>query len=265
MEATVSSILLSLALATFLTCAWKAVNWVWLRPKQLERCLRDQGFKGNRYRFLYGNSEEFLSTTKEAKSKPMEANNDDIVPRVMPFHQYLADLHGTNYFAWLGPTPRLTITDPKLIKEILSKTEVFQKPVMNPLAKFLVTGILTYEGEKWATRRNLVNPAFHLEKLKASHISYLNLLLSIAKSKLMVPAMYSSCCEMISKWEGLVSTKGSCELDIWPYLSNLTADVISRTAFGSDYDEGKQIFQLQKELADIIMQLSGSIYIPGWR
>jgi len=148
----------------------------------------------------------------------------------------------------LGPTPRLTITDPKLIKEILSKTEVFQKPVMNPLSKFLVTGILTYEGEKWATHRNLVNPAFHLEKLK-----------------LMVPAMYSSCSEMISKWEVLVSTKGSCELDVWPYLSNLTEDVISRTAFGSDYDEGKQIFQLQKELTNIMMQLLRSIYIPGWR
>jgi cytochrome P450 len=149
---------------------------------------------------------------------------------------------------WLGPTPRLTITDPKLIKEILSKTDVFQKPALNPLGKLLVAGLISYEGEKWATHRNLVNPAFHLEKLK-----------------LMVPAMYSSCSEMISKWEVLVSTKGSCELDVWTHLSNLTADVISRTAFGSDYDEGKQIFQLQKELTNIMMQLLRSIYIPGWR
>lgn len=81
----------------------------------------------------------------------------------------------------------------------------------------------------------------------------------------MVPAMNSSCCEMISKWEVLVSTKGSCELDVWPDLCNLTADVISRTAFGSDYDEGKQIFQLQKELTEIVMPNLRSIYIPGWR
>ncbi|KAH7861086.1 hypothetical protein Vadar_021576 [Vaccinium darrowii] len=248
MEATASSIVLSLALAAFLTCAWKIVNWVWLRPKQLERCLRDQGFKGNPYRFLYGDSKEFASTIKEAKSKTMEASDDDIVPRVVPFHQYFVNRHGTNHFVWLGPTPRLTITDPKLIKEILSKSEVFQKPALNPHFKLLVTGILTYEGEKWATHRNLVNPAFHLEKLK-----------------LMAPAMYSSCSEMVSKWEVLVSTKGSCELDVWPYLSNLTADVISRTAFGSDYDEGKQIFQLQKELMNIMMQLLRSIYIPGLR
>ncbi|KAG5545993.1 hypothetical protein RHGRI_018230 [Rhododendron griersonianum] len=210
MEVTASSILLSLALATFLTCAWKAVNWVWLRPKQLERCLRDQGFKGNPYRFLYGDSKEFVPAIIAANSKPMEANDDNIVPRVIPFHQYFFDLH--------------------------------------------VTGILAYEGEKWATHRSLVNPAFHLEKLK-----------DLEKLKLMVPAMYSSCCEMIGKWEVLVSTKGSCELDIWPYLSNLTADVISRTTFGSDYEEGKQIFQLQKEQIDLLMQPLRSMYIPGWR
>ncbi|KAI8552353.1 hypothetical protein RHMOL_Rhmol06G0260100 [Rhododendron molle] len=202
MEVTASSILLSFALATFVTCAWKAVNWVWLRPKQLERCLRDQGFKGNPYRFLYGDSKEFGTAIIAARSKPMDANDDDIVPRVGPFHQYFVNLHG----------------------------------------------ILAYEGEKWATHRSLVNPAFHLEKLK-----------------LMVPAMYSSCCEMISKWEVLVSTKGSCELDVWPYLFTLTADVISRTAFGSDYEEGKQIFQLQREQTDLLMQRLQSMYIPGWR
>ncbi|KAE9457963.1 hypothetical protein C3L33_10131, partial [Rhododendron williamsianum] len=261
MEVTASSILLSLALATFLTCAWKAVNWVWLRPKQLERCLRDQGFKGNTYRFLYGDSKDFVPAIIAARSKPMEVNDDDIVPRVLPIHQYFVNLHGmyfpfqlqpkkihkvsfllsrllgwlamvtifgTNYLAWMGPTPRVNITDPKLIKEIFSNTEVFQKPVMNPLRKFIVTGIATYNGEKWATHRSLVNPAFHLEKLK-----------------LMVPAMYSSCCEMIGKWEVLVSTK--------------------RSSFGSDYEEGKQLFQLQKEQADILMQLLRSIYIPGWR
>lgn len=77
--------------------------------------------------------------------------------------------------------------------------------------------------------------------------------------------MNSSCCEMISKWEVLVSTKRSCELDVWPDLCNLTADVISRIAFGSDCDEGKQIFELQKELTDILMPRLQSIYIPGWR
>ena len=38
---------------------------------------------------------------------------------------------------------------------------------------------------------------------------------------------------MISQWEWLISKNGSCELDIWPYLENMSRDVISRTSFGS--------------------------------
>ncbi|KAH7859460.1 hypothetical protein Vadar_001335 [Vaccinium darrowii] len=209
MEVTVSSIVLSLALVTFLTLAWKALNWVWLRPKQMERCLRDQGFEGNAYRFLYGDTKEIISAIKEARSKPLEASDDDIVPRVLSFHRYFVNIHA-------------------MIKSVL-------------------TGILALEGEKWAQHRKLMNPAFQLEKLK-----------------LMVPAMYSSCSEMISKWEVLVSTEGFCEVDVWPYLSNLTADVISGTAFGSNYEEGKLIFQLLKEQSDTMQRLQ-SISIPGWR
>ncbi|KAG5545995.1 hypothetical protein RHGRI_018232 [Rhododendron griersonianum] len=263
MEVTVSSIVLSLALVTFLTLAWKALNLLWLRPKQIERCLREQGFKGNSYRFLYGDTKDFISAIKEATSKPMEACNDDVVRRVIAFHRYFVDLHGMNYFAWLGPTPRLNITDPKLVKEILSNTEVFQKPAM---LKLLLTGIVAYEGEKWAKHRKLVNPAFQTEKLKViSHIDFFKVLEIDTESMLMVPAMYSSCCEMISKWEALVSTKGSCELDVWPYLSNLTADVISRTAFGSNFEEGKLIFQLLSEQNDFAIQHLRSSYIPGSR
>ncbi|CAL5342129.1 unnamed protein product [Camellia sinensis] len=248
MEVTVSSVVTSIALVTLLTWAWKVVNWVWLRPKQLEKWLREQGFKGNPYKLLFGDTKEMIPMMKEARSKPIDPYSDDIVPHFLPFHHHCVNLHGKDYFQWLGPTPRLTITDPKLIKEILFNYEAFQKPGMNPLGKLLVTGLLGYEGEKWAKHRNLINPTFHLEKLKQ-----------------MLPAMYSSCCEMISKWEVLVSTKGSCELDVFPYLESLTGDIISRTSFGSNYEEGKKIFELQKEQTDLTIQQLQSIYIPGWR
>ncbi|KAJ9672669.1 hypothetical protein PVL29_026048 [Vitis rotundifolia] len=69
---------------------------------------------------------------------------------------------------------------------------------------------------------------------------------------------------MVNKWEKL-SKDSSCELDIWPDLENLAGDVISRTAFGSSYEEGRRIFQLQKEQAHLAVQVWQSIYIPGWR
>ncbi|KAG4161063.1 hypothetical protein ERO13_D01G035350v2 [Gossypium hirsutum] len=49
----------------------------------------------------------------------------------------------------------------------------------------------------------------------------------------MLPAFYQSCCDMLSKWEKMVCTEGYSELDVWPYLVDLTRDVISRSAFGS--------------------------------
>ncbi|KAL6999697.1 hypothetical protein U1Q18_000852 [Sarracenia purpurea var. burkii] len=171
MEATVSSVIISFALVTLLTCAWKVVNWVWLKPKKMERCLREQGFKGNPYKLLYGDTKELISKIRDSGSKPMEPTSDDLVPRLLPFYHHSVNLHGKKYFEWMGPTPRISITDPKLIREILHNYEVFQKSKLNPLGKLLVTGILTYEGEKWAKHRSLLNPAFHLEKLKANDLA----------------------------------------------------------------------------------------------
>jgi cytochrome P450 len=67
---------------------------------------------------------------------------------------------------WFGPTPRVNIMRPEQLKEVFSKIYDFPKIGGNPLAKLLATGLATYEGEKWAKHRKIINPAFHLEKLK---------------------------------------------------------------------------------------------------
>ena len=91
--------------------------------------------------------------------------------------------------------------------------------------------------------------------------------LGIDKFQHMVPAFYLSCNEMLNKWEKLmVKEDGKYELDVWPYLQNMTGDVISRTAFGSSFEEGKRIFQLQKEQAELtIKSVQTTVYVPGWR
>ena len=82
----------------------------------------------------------------------------------------------------------------------------------------------------------------------------------------MVPAFYHCCSEVVAKWDHLVLDKGlSCEVDVWPWLVNLTADVISHAAFGSSYREGQRIFELQGELSGIIAQEHKKPYIPGMR
>ncbi|KAK6132570.1 hypothetical protein DH2020_033672 [Rehmannia glutinosa] len=78
--------------------------------------------------------------------------------------------------------------------------------------------------------------------------------------------MCLSCSNMIEKWEALVSSNGnSKEIDVWPYLEDLSGDVISRTAFGSNHEEGRRIFELQKEQVSLVLQLAQFYFIPGWR
>ena len=52
---------------------------------------------------------------------------------------------------------------------------------------------------------------------------------------------------------------------MWPHLVTLSADVISRAAFGSSYAEGQKIFQLLKEQVGLALSMLQSIYFPGLR
>ncbi|EFH38494.1 hypothetical protein ARALYDRAFT_921020 [Arabidopsis lyrata subsp. lyrata] len=81
----------------------------------------------------------------------------------------------------------------------------------------------------------------------------------------MVPAFHQSCSGVVGEWDKLVSDKGSSyEVDVWPGLVSMTADVISRTAFGRSYKEGQRIFELQAELAQLIIQAFRKAFIPGF-
>lgn len=69
---------------------------------------------------------------------------------------------------WWGTYPRINVVDPELIKEVVAKPRVFQKPRPNPLGNFIAGGLLDTEGDQWSKHRRLINPAFHLEKLKVT-------------------------------------------------------------------------------------------------
>nr|WAU86891.1 birch protein [Betula platyphylla] len=246
MEVSVAAIFILVAI-TIVTVAWRILNWVWVRPKYLERRLREQGFAGNPYRIFFGDLKESSMMSKQANSKPINLS-DDISPRIVPIVHHTLEKYGKNSFMWFGPRPRVIIMDPEQIKDILTKMGDFRKVRRNPLTKLLSLGVLAYEDEKWAKHRKIINPAFRMEKLKE-----------------MLHAFYQCCNDMISQWERLIGEEGSCELDVWPYIENLSGDVISRSAFGSSYTEGKRIFQLQKEQAQLVIKAVESVYIPGWR
>ncbi|KAF3339943.1 cytochrome P450 CYP72A219-like protein [Carex littledalei] len=225
--------------------AARALEWAWLRPRRLDRALREQGLRGAVYRSLAGDMLESIRLNKEACTKPMPLSHD-IIPRVAPFFHRSMKEFGKQSFTWFGPIPRVTIRDPALVREILSnKFGHFEKQKISRLARLLVDGFASYEGEKWAKHRRILNPAFHVEKLKR-----------------MLPAFSTSCDELVDRWENSVGLDGSFELDVWPDMQNLTGDVISRAAFGSSYQEGRRIFQLQSELAEVFIKAAPTFVLP---
>ncbi|WCJ42774.1 Cytochrome P450 72A225 [Euphorbia peplus] len=241
------SLVISL-LVTAIYGAGKVFYLLWWKPKWLDRRLRQQGIKGTSYKLLLGDMKDYVRMITEACSKPVSLNHH-ILQRVDPFTLHIVQQYGKISMFWNGKAPRLIILDPQLMQEVLSnKLGHFQNPPLSPLILVLARGITVLEGKKWATHRRLLNPAFHMEKLKG-----------------MVPVFATTCNQMIERWKKKVSDESSIELDVWPELQKVTKDVISRAAFGSSYEEGKKIFQLQQELVILTVEAMRSLYIPGFR
>ncbi|KAJ0813846.1 putative secologanin synthase [Helianthus annuus] len=70
---------------------WKMLEWTWLKPKRLEKYLRQQGLTGTTYKLPFGDTKEIMNTTQ---LEPMNLS-DDIMPRVMPFVHRAIQIYGT--------------------------------------------------------------------------------------------------------------------------------------------------------------------------
>ena len=92
-EMKLSSVAISFAFITLLVYAWRLLNSVWLKPKKIERYLRQQGLIGNSYRLLHGDFREMSRMIDEANSRPISLS-DDIVQRVLPFHYHSIKKYG---------------------------------------------------------------------------------------------------------------------------------------------------------------------------
>ncbi|KAD2804264.1 hypothetical protein E3N88_37641 [Mikania micrantha] len=244
---TMGKVAVTIVVALVLRWGWKLLNWVWLKPKKLEKWLRDEGYKGNSYRFPLGDLIELASMIKEGKTKHIPVTHD-ITSYALPFDHYIISKFGKKSVTWFGPKPRIYIRDPELIKEILLRPNDFQKLHPDPFLDNIIRGLIATEGHKWAKHRKIINPAFNLQNLK-----------------IMFSAIRSSCGDMIHEWEHLTATTGSIEVDVWPHIDSLAGDMISRAAFGSCYEDGRKIFDIHKEQLDLALQMLSILYIPGRR
>jgi PHYB activation tagged suppressor 1 len=75
---------------------------------------------------------------------------------------------------------------------------------------------------------------------------------------------------MVTGWEAQLANQREkgCQqvtIELGDQFEELTADVISHTAFGSSYKEGKQVFQALKELQFIAFSTFFNVQIPVFR
>ncbi|KAL3830596.1 hypothetical protein ACJIZ3_019398 [Penstemon smallii] len=243
---TIFPVFVVLTILAFLSLFYK----LWWSPIHLQKSLHSQGLKGPSYKFIHGSTKEIIKMRKEAISTSFDLSHHDLFPRIMPHINTWMKLYGNNFLIWIGHQPQVVVSDPELVKEILTNKEgVFQK--IKPISyvkKLLGDGLVVAEGEKWSRLRKLANHAFHGESLKD-----------------MVPEMVASVETMLERWRYIEGE----EIEVSKEFRILTSEVISRTAFGSSYLEGENIFEMLTKLAVLASRNAFKIRFPGlgeiWR
>ena len=71
--------------------------------------------------------------------------------------------------------------------------------------------------------------------------------------------------DMLDEWSAISTSSGEIEIEVCEWFQTLTEDVITRTAFGSSYEDGKAIFRLQAQQMVLAAEAFQKVFIPGYR
>ncbi|PRQ40569.1 putative cytochrome P450 [Rosa chinensis] len=248
---TISSFLCAFLLLALI----KILHKLWWTPIRIQKLMALQGIKGPSYRSIHGNTKEISEMKREAMSRRLTNFSHDIFSRVQPHIHSWNKTYGKNFVQWYGCQAQLVISEPELIKEILNKKDAYPKRKLLPLMKKIFGEGLatTTDPEKWEKLRKQANHAFHGDSLKGS--SCLSLFTVVS----MIPTMIDSTETMLQRWK---SHDGK-EIEVYEEFRLLTSEVISKTAFGNSYFEGKNIFDMFNKLCSLLLKTSFKIRFPG--
>ncbi|KAM0916489.1 hypothetical protein ACQ4PT_010137 [Festuca glaucescens] len=267
--------------AVLASWAFNALVYLVWRPRAITRQLRAQGIGGPGYKFFAGNLAEIKQLRADTAGDALDVGSHDFVPMVQPHFRKWIAIHGTNllnlqfYLRKLDAVyhaivltlmvpcsicrthvPVLVrceaerVHDVNVVKQVLfDRNGLYPKNFGNPhIARLLGKGLVLTEGDDWKRHRKVVHPAFNMDKLK------------------MMTVTMSDCAgSMMSEWKAKLDKGGDVEIELSSQFEELTADVISHTAFGSSYTEGKKVFLAQRELQFLAFSTVFNVQIPGFR
>ncbi|XP_062186463.1 cytochrome P450 714B1-like [Phragmites australis] len=245
------------------TLALYLYHVLWLAPERLRAALRMQGVGGPRPSFPYGNRAEMRQAAAEAKAAAAAAASQrgivhDYRPAVFPYYEKWRKEHGPMFSYSIGNMVFLHVSRADVVRDLslcvsldLGKSS-YMKVTHRPL---FGDGILKSSGEAWAHQRRLIAPEFFPDKVKS-----------------MVDLMAVSARALVESWEdmllGEISNGVFLELRIDDDIRAYSADVISRTCFGSSYVKGKEIFAMIREMqktvskTNLLAEMTGLSFLP---
>ncbi|KAL2536629.1 Cytochrome [Forsythia ovata] len=253
-------ITLSLVLGGFFVLFLQLYDALLLKPRRRRLKLQKQGIKGPIPSYLYGNIVELKriqlqkrrigASVAENQFGGRSAVEHAWTSAVFPHIEQWRREYGPTFMYSTGNIQILCITDAEMVKEISLCTSLnLGKPsyLSTERGPLLGRGILSSNGPYWANQRKIIAPEFYLERVKG-----------------FVKLMAESTSTMLKTWESKAeSWGGKVEIRVDDDLRSLSADIISRSCFGSNYAEGEKIFSKLQTLQMVMSK--GIIGIPGLR
>lgn len=258
-----AKIILSVVLVGFIGLFVHLYNVLVLKPKRNRSKLQSQGIRGPSPSFFYGNIPEMVkiqrrhqqlqnypSSPKDHRGEGDAALAHDWPAAVFSHIEEWRQEYGPVFMYSTGNIQILCITEPEMAKEVGLHTSLnLGKPsyLSKDRGPLLGQGILTSSGPYWAHQRKIISPEFYLDKVKD-----------------MVNLMVDSTLPMLESWGSKAEKRGGyAEIKIDESLRRLSADIISRASFGSNYAQGENIFLKLRALQEVMSK--GNIGVPGSR
>ncbi|CAN6216419.1 unnamed protein product [Urochloa humidicola] len=233
--------------------AARVADALWWRPRRMEAHFARQGVRGPPYRFLLGSVTEMVALMADAAARPMSPpDSHDALPRVLAFYHYWRKIYGPMFLIWFGPTPRLTVADPELVREVLlTRADAFDRYEAHPVVRQLEgDGLVSLHDDKWALHRRVLTPAFFPDNLNR-----------------LAPHVGRSVAALAERWRAMAGAAGGgeVEVDVAEWFQAVAEEAITRATFGRSYDSGRAVFRTQARLMAFASEAFRKVLVPGYR